>query len=160
MKKRISITIILTLLLLVFCLFVINIDIEESEKYDFINLTCEQPVVETIIEEHHYNYTNFIIQKDIIYPRRQIVCEQQAMQIEITGNSMMPFLWSGDKLWVQPIKWDHIELGDVIVYNKVMHAVINKYKDELYTQGYSNYAIDKPINKTTHIMIHCDKVII
>jgi len=83
------------------------------------------------------------------YPRTQRKCKRP-IEYYTYGSSMQPFFYDGDEFYVEKVKFDDVELGDVIVFERIdntgaIHAVVAKYDDFVLTAGYNNERIDERV---------------
>jgi hypothetical protein len=90
--------------------------------------------------EYNYNLLEFPI-------RKYRECGRHATKLYIHGQSMHPLVSEG-YVYVEPVKWRNLELGDVINFqmngNPVFHAIIYlNFKDNVgLTAGYNNIDAD------------------
>ena len=82
--------------------------------------------------------------------RKYRECSEDAELRRGIGMSMFPYNTDKGYFYMDNVSFSDVEIGDVIVYKKgnetIHHAVINKYRDRLYTAGYNNkYADDEPV---------------
>jgi signal peptidase len=72
-----------------------------------------------------------------------------AIQLEVTGGSMLPAVWPGDRLIVQRLDPDKIQPGQIILYSRhgglVAHRVVSRDGDRLVTRGDSLPQTDPPV---------------
>ena len=124
------------------------------DVYDVVN-EYNITNVDEITEFTHNNitneYTDYYKSWLTFYPRQERICSRSAkLRTNVKGISMQPFLFDGDDYWAEPVTFEEVELGDVIVWNKgesnVVHAVVGKYEDYLVTAGYNNLARDNRID--------------
>lgn len=68
--------------------------------------------------------------------------------LTVKSGSMRPTLEVGDVIFMQPVKPSEIEVGDVIIFYKpgtrelIVHRVVKKTAEGLYTKGDANPTID------------------
>lgn len=112
----------------------------------------------TCIHEHHfYNETTIIVDNSThisevhsegfgAFPLREFrSCGFKAKKWTISGQSMHPLVIDGH-VWIEPVKWKNIKVGDVVVIERdggdLLHALI--YKNDAYaiSQGYNNAVRD------------------
>lgn len=110
---------------------------------------------ETIIKEiYMQNITRYVHEyKEVVnfYPRNYRECRRRAYEELITGQSMLPLTDvkpdGSMSVWVEPVSFAELDLGDVIVYRKgngtVFHAITYINKDYARTAGYNNYREDE-----------------
>jgi len=98
------------------------------------------------------------------YPRTQRKCKNP-ITINLHGISMQPFLYDGDVIYADKVKFKDIELGDVISFNRnnsetgTIHAVVGIYEDYLVTAGYNNPRKDKLVYPEEIKYRFCEKAI-
>jgi len=68
--------------------------------------------------------------------------------LAVKSGSMYPVLEVGDVILMQPVSQEEIEVGDVVIFYKpgtgelVVHRVVGKTSEGLYTKGDANPSID------------------
>jgi len=98
------------------------------------------------------------------YPRVQRKCRNPT-KITLRGVSMQPFLYDGDVIYADPVKFEDIELGDVISFNRgdydkgTVHAVVGLYKSYLVTAGYNNERKDDLVYPEEVKYRFCEKIL-
>lgn len=141
----------------------------------FANEVVSNMILETKInklDDYNFKIVNQSIYHDnsihantsilpIYFPVREgRTCSNKAL-VSYPENtlSMHPLIGKNDTIWVDKVKSEEIELGDVIVYednegNRIIHAVVGENKNEgcFVTQGYRNLEVDScvPYNKVLY----------
>jgi signal peptidase I len=71
------------------------------------------------------------------------------VRLEVTGGSMLPAVWPGDRLIVQRRNPNKIQPGQIILYSRdgglVAHRVLSRDGDRLVTRGDSLPQADLPV---------------
>jgi len=71
------------------------------------------------------------------------------VRLQVTGGSMLPAVWPGDRLIVQRRNPNKIQPGQIILYSRngglVAHRVVSRDGDRLLTRGDSLPQADPPV---------------
>lgn len=116
-----------------------------------LNVTDVNQVIHNVSQTHIVNNTyhqTYYGSNLVFYPRAQRTCKNP-IEWSVYGNSMTPLFYNNDKIDVEPVRFNQIELGDVIVFTNpndkdttVIHAVVYLTDEYIKTAGYSNLRID------------------
>jgi len=96
------------------------------------------------------------------YPRTQRKC-RNPIEIELKGISMQPVFYDGDYIFMDKVKFQDVELGDIIDFRRedseigTVHAVIGTYKNYLVTAGYTNDKRDDVVYPDQVMYRYCVK---
>jgi hypothetical protein len=134
------------------------------------NTTCDLQNISTAIKDNAMITNRKIEDKECsltlvkpyihYYPRIQRKCKNP-IDWDIYGSSMQPFLYSGDKFYVEKVRFNQLELGDVIVFQikdaTRIHAVIAIYEDFVQTAGYNLWYEDYQVKDKDILYRYCTK---
>lgn len=125
-----------------------------TNQYNYTNITY---VNQTVINNCTLEYQ----QPVQFYPRQQRICKGNVYTYDLKGYSMQPFAYDGDKIHTEKIKFEDLELGDVVVVDKgngipLVHAVVSIYPEEFVTAGYNNKYEDQMWHKEQLIGRYCE----
>jgi signal peptidase I len=76
------------------------------------------------------------------------------LRLKVTGWSMLPVLWPGDTLVIEPVSREEISAGDIVLFSRghrfVAHRVVSKHNatkgPEVQTQGDAMPLPDSPVS--------------
>jgi len=79
----------------------------------------------------------------------QVLRSQETLHLPATGSSMLPTIWPGDSLIIEPLSGDTVELGEVVLFTRngrfVAHRVVEKIAGKIHTQGDAASRPDAPL---------------
>lgn len=80
---------------------------------------------------------------------RSVLISDQTVVMVVKGASMLPYLKEGNRVWLQLVKENQLEAGDLVAFefNQVIftHRVIKKGSNLLLTKGDNSIFPDPPI---------------
>lgn len=114
------------------------------------NITYLEQKFNNITEVTRISNNTHYVKDKINYQIREINwCSKKAELVKSKGQSMFPYSWSNGWHWREPVKFNNIEIGDIITYKTdkedIHHAVCNIYNDYLIACGYNNLNYDKKV---------------
>jgi signal peptidase I len=92
-----------------------------------------------------------------------ILSKGQAVQVSVRGMSMFPLLMKGDVVLVEPVTYEALRKGDIVVFERndiwVAHRLLRKANGNLQTQGDGNRLMDAdlPISKVKGVVVKVTK---
>ena len=90
------------------------------------------------------NYSDFITQ--------EVLTQGFSISLKGRGFSMYPFVRTGDKLFIQPVKMDELNIGDIVFYRRaqnffIAHRLIKKIDQmTMLTKGDNRSDYDEPVS--------------
>lgn len=131
-----------------------NYNLQTKKIIDSVN-SMNTSTITTINEHNSYTGSNILF-----YPRKFRECRNPKVEFYTNGQSMFPLFNHLDKFYVEPVRFDQVELGDVIMWENenglTVHAVNYISEKYLLTAGYNNFYSDE--TKVTASMVkyrHC-----
>ncbi len=71
------------------------------------------------------------------------------LRLQATGRSMVPTIWPGDTLVIEPVRSSGVARGDIVLFSSngrfVAHRVIADGKQQIQTQGDATLRPDAPM---------------
>lgn len=71
------------------------------------------------------------------------------LRLRATGRSMVPTIWPGDKLVIEPLRGGSVVPGDIVFFSRngrfVAHRVVAADKEKIHTQGDATSRADAPV---------------
>ena len=83
----------------------------------------------------------------------------RTVRIVASGYSMIPTVWPGELIEIQPVVIENVKIGDIIAFQRIQHMVVHRVvmiqnlNDETFitTMGDSNLKVDEVINNANFI---------
>lgn len=83
----------------------------------------------------------------------------RTVRIVASGYSMIPTVWPGELIEIQPVVIENVKIGDIIAFQRIQHMVVHRVvmiqnlHDETFitTMGDSNLKVDEVINNANFI---------
>ncbi len=83
----------------------------------------------------------------------------RTVRIVASGYSMIPTVWPGELIEIQPVVIEDVKIGDIIAFQRIQHMVVHRVvmiqnlHDETFitTMGDSNLKADEVINNENFI---------
>lgn len=83
----------------------------------------------------------------------EVLLSSGELRLQVTGWSMLPAVWPGDVVLIEPVKSDSIAAGDIVMFRRgdrfIAHRVVTPSTDgkkSIITQGDSLPAPDPPVS--------------
>jgi len=82
-----------------------------------------------------------------------VLRSSRKLRLQVTGWSMLPSIWPGDTLLVEPAKYDEVASGDVVLFLREQrlfaHRAVGRNADDsrVLTRGDAMRSEDPPVNE-------------
>ena len=81
----------------------------------------------------------------------EVLRSSGALQLRVTGWSMLPTVWPGDTLIVERVNFAEVAKGDIILFGRgrrlFAHRVVKNHSSTMVTRGDSMPASDSPVSE-------------